>query len=196
MADGYALELRRQAVKAFKAIGAGSNPLLKLSLSDDIANDLGFYQRQLCLRTFQRMLRKSPDLLVMWRIRMNGFDGKLLPGPFSRMLPLLAGVGCMITEPPFIMDHEQCTWNLMTLDGKTLQAILADAWLQYAGTTIQRHSMTGLLRIDGYLTLLHAQRLPSLQRTLLSALHSGAFMTSAEHSRYDEEKIPFCQLLM
>ena len=96
IADGYANDLRKQAVKAIRANGAGSNPMLRLSLSDDIANDPGYYQLHLCLSTFQRLLRKSPDLLVLWRIRMTGFDGKLLPGPFSRLMQCLSQIGWSI----------------------------------------------------------------------------------------------------
>lgn len=54
--------------------------------------------------------------------------------------------------------------------------------------------MKGLEGLDGYLTLLDASALPPLQRQLLSALHSGAFMTGYEHAKYDEEKMPFCSL--
>lgn len=192
VADGYAQDLRRQAVKSIRANGAGSNPLLRLSLSDDMANDPGFYQLQLCLRTFQRMLRKSSDLLILWRIRMTGFTGKLLPGPFSRLIQCLSLVGWSVLEPPFILDHEQRRWNLMDIDGKSLRAVLEDAWLQYMSSCVRRQTMHDFQGCDGYLTLLDSSRLPSLQRALLSALHCGAFMTSLEHSKYDPEQPPFC----
>ena len=44
IADSYAQELRREAVKALKLNGAGSNPLLRLSLADDMKTDPGFFQ--------------------------------------------------------------------------------------------------------------------------------------------------------
>lgn len=138
------------------------------------------------------MLRKSSDLKVLWRLRMTGFDGRFLPGPFSRLIQCLSVIGWAILEPPMIQDHEQRVWDLELIDGKTLHSILRDAWFQHVSSCIHRDSMNDLEGLDGYLTLLHAHRLPSLQRSLLSALRSGAFFTAAEHARYDPEKTAFC----
>lgn len=56
IADNYAAELRRAAVKAVKLNGAGSNPMLRLTLADDMQADPGFYQLRLCVDTCRRML--------------------------------------------------------------------------------------------------------------------------------------------
>eukprot|EP00438_Fugacium_kawagutii_P015810 Skav206886 [mRNA] locus=scaffold3287:72863:77896:+ [translate_table: standard] len=192
ISDAYALELRRQAVKSLKVNGAGSNPLLRLTLSGKMINDPGFYQLRLCLSTMQRLLRKVPDLEVLWRIRMEGYDGRLLPGPFSRFLQCISVVGWHPGTPPYVTDHESRTWNLLTIDGKTLGIILEDAWLQHVSTTVRHRTMTQLAGMDGFLTCLHLGQLSPHHRSLLSALHSGAFITAFEKSRFDPAQLPMC----
>ena len=54
--------------------------------------------------------------------------------------------------------------------------------------------MHGLHGIDGQLTLLDTANMLPLERARLSALHSGAFISSYEHAKYDEEKTPFCTI--
>ena len=120
ISDNYALELRRAATRALGISGAGSNPMLRLSLSDNMSNDRGYFQLQLCVYAMRRMLRKVPDLLHMWKTWMRGFLGKTVPGPFSRLLECLSGIGWAIVEPPLIQDHEGLVWDLIKLDNKTL----------------------------------------------------------------------------
>ena len=194
ISDQYVHGLRTQATKALKLNGAGSNSLLRLSLSDDMSNDPGFSQLRLCLLTFQRMLRKSDDLVFLWKVRMECFDGSLKPGPFSRLLQCLAAIGWSVLDPPWIHDHEQRTWNLELLDETTLQMFLQDAWLQYVASTLKRKTMRDLRGIDGALTLWNTKKMLPLHRSLLSALHSGAFLSANEQSRFDDEKTAFCTL--
>eukprot|EP00438_Fugacium_kawagutii_P008056 Skav223965 [mRNA] locus=scaffold3540:263869:268707:+ [translate_table: standard] len=192
--DGYVHDLRKSAVKALRANGAGSNPLLRLSLSDDPCNDPGFYQLSTVLRTFRRLLGKSPDLQPMWKLRLDGFTGKMLPGPFSRLIQCLDMIGWSMQGPPWLLDHEQRSLNLLTIDDHTLFTCLLDAWYQYVAASIHRKTMQDLKGLDGYLTLLDTKKLPALQRALVSALHSGAFVSDAEHSKFDFEKTGMCSL--
>ena len=192
ISDQYVHSLRTQATKALRLNGAGSNSLLRLSLSDDMQNDPGFYQLHLCLQTLQRMLRKSDDLMHLWTARMSCYDGSFKPGPFSRLLQCLQVIGRSVLDPPWIHDHEQRTWNLVLLDGQTLRLFLQDAWLQHVASSIKRKTTNDMHGLDGYLTLWHTQKMLPLHRSLLSALHSGAFISDFEQSRFDEEKTPFC----
>lgn len=57
-----------------------------------------------------------------------------------------------------------------------------------------RLTMTQLWGIDEYLTLLDTGKMPALQRSWLSALHSGAFIDNFEHARYDGNKQQQCAL--
>eukprot|EP00435_Cladocopium_sp_Y103_P002738 s2367_g1.t1 len=194
ISDNYALELRRLAVKAVHVSGAGSNPLLGLSLSSDMANDPGYYQLQLCIVTFRRIMRKSPDFLHMWQQWFHCFDGRHFPGPFSRLLHCFSGVGWAILMPPFFQDHEGHHWNLLEMDDKSLRIVLQDAWLQFVASQVKHQTMQGLDGLDRELTLLDASTMTPVDRARLSALHSGAFVSIAEHAKYDAEKIPMCQL--
>ena len=194
ISDNYALELRRAAAKALRLSGAGSNPMLRLSLSDNMLNDPGYYQLQLCVFTMRRMLRKIPELLQMWKIWMHGYVGKVVPGPFSRLLECLSGIGWAVVAPPLVQDHDGHVWNLHLIDTKTLTARLKDGWLQYVASQTKHKTMRGLQGIDGPLTLLDTASMLPLDRARLSALHSGAFISNYEHAKYDEEKTPYCAL--
>ena len=46
------------------------NPMLKLSLSDNMKNDPGFYKltHTHTVATFQRIARKFPDMVPMWKM--------------------------------------------------------------------------------------------------------------------------------
>ena len=194
IADTYALALRRAAVKAIGAGGAGSNPMLRLILSDDMANDPGFYQLNHCISTWRRMLRKFPDLLPTWKVWAHTFSGKFFPGPFSKLLQCLSGIGWSLEEPPIVCDHEGHKWDLMNMDNKTLTTVLQDAWLQFVACQIKHQTMQGLHGIERSLTLLDTAQMSPLDKARLPALHSGAFISNAEHAKYDMEKFAICHI--
>jgi ribonuclease HI len=54
--------------------------------------------------------------------------------------------------------------------------------------------MRDLDGMDYYLTTFHSKKLGSLERALLSALQSGAFISASEHARYDASKQSLCNL--
>ena len=194
IAETYPMELRREATKALGINGAGVNPVLRLSLADDMRSDPSYYQLHLCLSTFRRMLQKSPDLLTMWRIWMSNYDGHLIPGPFSKLMQCFQMIGWSVIDPPMVADHEGLSWNLMYLDNKTLNTVLEDAWLQYVAAGVRHKTMSDLRGMDGFLTKLGSTKLSTLDRARLAALHSGAFISRYEHSKYDTEKTPMCAL--
>lgn len=194
IADNYATSLRKEAVKALKLNGAGSNPMLRLTLSGNMQADPGFFQIQLCFAVFRRMLRKQTDLLPMWKIWHDAFDGRCFPGPFSRLAHCFSTLGWHVTRPPFVMDHEGHSWNFQWVDAKTLSTLLEDAWLQYVASQVKHKTMDGLQGLDGFLTQLDFKQMNSLERARVSALHSGAFMTNYEQAKFDPEKTPMCPL--
>ena len=192
VADNYTLDLRRKAVKALRLNGAGSNPMLRLNLQDDPQCDPGFYQIVMTFQQMRRLLRKCPDLTHMWKTWYGSFDGKLLPGPFSQFHHCLELLGWRIIDLPLLCDHEQHAWHLSEIDAKTLHLLLTDAWMQHVAASSKHATMSDLVGLDSYLTLWDATRLNPLDRARLSALHSGAFMTSLEHARFDSEKRALC----
>ena len=186
IADSYAHDLRKEAVKALQLNDAGSNPMLRLSLMDDMQSDPGYYQIILCFTTFRRILRKSTDLLPMWTIWMSFFEGHLVPGPFSRLTCCMTTLGWSIEDPPFVRDHEGHRHNFKFMDNKSFRFLLEAAWKQHVASKVNHKTMCGLHGLDGYLTKLDSARLSVLDRARLSALHSGAFMSQYEHSKYDD----------
>ena len=143
-ADNYLTSLRRAAVRALKIIGAGANPQLRLTLSDDMRMTSGFYQLQHCVSTFRRLARKSTDFLPLWQLWHTQFNGKLLPGPFTKLISCLNQVGWHIMTPPFVIDHDHYQWHLLHVDDKTLQDRLQDAWCQYVAATTKHKTMHDL----------------------------------------------------
>ena len=170
IADNYSHDLRKMAVKALQMNGAGSNPTLRLSLSDDMKVDPGYYQLHLCLATFRRMLLKQVDLQHMWGIWHSHFTGHLRPGPFSRLQQCLETIGWSTVGPPWISDHEGHVWNLKLMDAKTLDTLLEDAWLQQVASSVKHRTMHGLRGIKGFLSKLDANTMTALDRARLSAL--------------------------
>lgn len=89
-------------------------------------------------------------------------------------------------------DHDQHTWNLLQVDDKSLTALLHGAWCQYLASKGNHRTMPDLHGIDYCLTSLDFTRLQLLERALLAALQSGAFVGSSEHAKYDIEKFSVC----
>eukprot|EP00435_Cladocopium_sp_Y103_P066420 s304_g28.t1 len=193
-ADPYVHGLRRAATKTLKLNGAGSNPQLRLSLSDNMQNDPGFYQLHHCVAMWRRMLRKSTDLPPMWQLWHMQYDGKARPGPFTKLMHLLHQIGWSVLTPPMIQDHEQHAWNLMLVDDKTLVTMLHDAWCQYISAMTKHNTMQDLIGMDHFLTTFEYGKLLPKERALLSALQCGAFISSSEHARYDTSKSKLCAL--
>eukprot|EP00435_Cladocopium_sp_Y103_P028157 s555_g7.t1 len=192
--DAHLTTLRRAAVKALRLNGAGSNPLLRLSLSNDMTCDPGFYQLRHCIATLRRLANKAPDLLHLWQAWHRKYEGKALPGPFTKLMGCLSQIGWRICEPPWIADHEQHTWNLLLVDEKTLTLLPHEAWCQLLAASVNHKTMSDLVGMDHYLTTLDNMKLTALECSLLSSLQSGAFISASEHAKYDVEKIHICSL--
>ena len=190
--DHYLVTLRRAATKALKLNGAGTNPMLRLSLSSDMQNDPGYYQLRHCIQTFRRIARKSSDLVSMWNTWHCKYEGHQHPGPFTKLLQCLSQIGWSLLQPPHVLDHEQHVWNLLTVDGKTLATILDDAWCQYIAANTKHKTMADLVGLDHFLTTLDYGNLLPVERSLLSALQVGASISPSEHARYDPEKLRIC----
>eukprot|EP00435_Cladocopium_sp_Y103_P037022 s2118_g9.t1 len=193
-ADNYLLALRRAATKALKINGAGANPTLRLSLSSSMRNDPGFFQIQYCIQTFRRLAHKHADLVPMWRTWQRLFDGRQHPGPFTKLLICLNQLGWRVLEPPLVCDHEQHTWNLVTMDSKTLESLLTDGWSQYIAAHVNHKTMHDLDGLDYHLTMLDYDCLLPVECSLLSALHAGAFISASEHAKYDHAKVHICEV--
>ena len=194
IATGHFHDLRKQAVKALRLNGAGSNATLRLTLYDDPLQDPEFFHLRSSLLTFRRMLRKNEDIIHLWRIAFRCYDGKLLPGPFSKLLQLFSIIGWSVYFPPMLYDHVGIAFNLRTVDKTWLLLQLQDAWFQVVATRTKHKTMDGLYGLNHYLSKLDRHKLDGQQRARVSALQSGAFLSNAEHGRYDSHKDRSCSI--
>ena len=192
-ADRHVHKLRTQAVRYLGLQLAGSNPMLRLSLSKPHSVDPGFYQLTTAIMDFRRICFKSPDLLNLWRIFMNRFDGVLRDGPFSKILMLMSSIGWRITTPPFFQDHDGFTFDLLRVATGTLHRLLLDAWLQHVTHNVNHKTMADLQGMDLDLTLLDHDKQTTLDLARVRALQTGAFISSWQHAKYDKTKQPICK---
>eukprot|EP00435_Cladocopium_sp_Y103_P012470 s2398_g3.t1 len=192
-ADHHVHKLRTQAIKSLGLQLAGSNPMLRLSLSTPMTADPGFFQLRSAVFDFRRLCSKSPDLLVYWRIYMARYDGKLRDGPFAKLLTLFGNIGWQILQPPLFTDHDGFVFDLFAISVGALEILLRDAWFQHVATAVHHKTMADLSGLDVSLTLLDHHKLPAGDLGRVKALQSGAFVSAWQHAKFDKTKQPVCQ---
>eukprot|EP00438_Fugacium_kawagutii_P000488 Skav216948 [mRNA] locus=scaffold3396:197642:204095:+ [translate_table: standard] len=193
LGQGQYDQLRTQAVRALRLNGAGSNPLLRLSLSTTPRADPGYWSLCTTVITFKRLLRKEPSLLNSWGHFMTEFDGKLFSGPCSQLLQAVNQIQWRV-EVPCLVDHDGISFNLLQTDDASLQVALYDAWLQYVASTVtHRRTMSDLQGLDPHLVVLDHSQMTALDLSLQSALQSGAFLSAYSHAKFDMTKIGICE---
>lgn len=140
------------------------------------------------------MLAKSEDILHLWRLAARTHDGTLYPGPFAKLFQLFAIIGWSVLQPPYVADHLGLVHNLQKGDKTWLLFQLRDAWYQVIAHRAQHKTMSDLHGLNVYLTKLDHHTLDQQARSRVSALQSGSFLSTAEHSRYDTSKSKNCGL--
>ena len=182
-----------QAVRALKAAPAGASPALRLSLSATAAADSDFFQCWSCLTTMRRLCGKQPRLLALWSDYMQCYDGRLFPGPFSELLVVLNGIGWKVGSPPFIIDEEDLSRDLLLTPLPALRRLTERAWLSSLAHAHQhRPSMSGLNGIDPGLAQLDQNRLSPTDAARVAALQSGALMFGEAQARFDLTQSGLC----
>ena len=68
LADTYLHQLRQAANKALRCKHAGTNALLRFSLSDKMDADPGFFHLVSVIQTFRKVCGRSPRVLDCWRL--------------------------------------------------------------------------------------------------------------------------------
>eukprot|EP00435_Cladocopium_sp_Y103_P058026 s363_g20.t1 len=194
--ETYVHTLRKLAIKHLGLQLAGSSPMLWLALASPMTADPGFYQIKTALMDFRRLCMKSPDLLNLWRIFLQRYDGILRDGPFARVLTLLNMIGWKVCHPPVLCEHDGFEFDLFQVPTGALSLLLEDAWLQHVATKVNHKTMAGLHGIDGHLTTLDHDALTATNLARVRALQSGAFVSSWQHAKYDRSKQPICQCCM
>ena len=192
-ADGHIHQLRKKAVAALGLKIGGSNPMLRLSLSQPATADPGFYHLRHCVFDFRRICDKTPDLLVQWRTFMAHFTGRKLTGPFYKIVDLFSMLGWSIGMPPLSTDHDGFIHNLLQLPNAALELLLHDAWLQYVAHQVTyRRTMHDLAGLCKELTLLDRSHMTPQELGRTMALQSGAFISDWSHAKFDPTKTSIC----
>ena len=191
--------LRTQAVRALGFGRAGAQPSLRLALlCDNMQTDPGFYQVIRVLDDFRRFASKSSDIVQLWGRFVSHFDGKLQSGPFSKLFEVFGQLGRHLTDPPWVVDHDQCTWNLLKITTKLLHQLLTDAWHQrLAQEVAHRKDYDGLVGLT-WPPSSHEHRLTALDSAAVNSIREGAFYVGQYQGKFDLSKgslCPFCQHL-
>ena len=191
--DKHLHDLRKQAMKHLRVRSGGMNALLRLSLATPTTCDPGFYNFKTCLFDFRRLVGKCPELLSMWRIFMRHYNGKPSCGPFYKILDLCTSVGWSFTEVPLFLDHDGCQHDLLQLSRHALEDLILDAWFQQMSHQVRhRHTMRDLIGIDIDLAFFDRKQLTPGDLGKQLALQSGAFVTKAQQSKFDNTKNQLC----
>lgn len=190
-------QLRTQAVRALGFGHAGANPGLRLGLlCDSLQTDPGFFQVIRVLDDFRRFASKNPHVLELWRGFAADFDGKMWSGPFSKLYEIFEQIGWSLSEPPWILDHDFCSWNLLDMPHALLHMLLEDAWIQRLAFEVShRQDYAGLKGIN-WPPSGHEKRLSALDSAAVNSIREGAFYVGHQQGKFDLQKgilCPFCQ---
>ena len=194
LGDGHLATLRAQTTKALQCHPAGTSSMLRLSLSDPVDADPGYFQLWSTLSDLRRIASKEPQVLPMWAGFMLGFSGTVYQGPFSKLLQVLSQIGWRIDSPPFVTDAEGVRHNLLEMPQALLRRKSEQAWLNYvAAQHRHRRTMHDLNGIDRSLVFADTANLSPLDTARLYAIRCGAFLFGACHARYDCSQDGLCQ---
>ena len=193
LGEAHLNSLRAAATKALGIHPAGTSSLLRLSICQPLEVDPGYYQLWACLTDLRRMLRSQPELLGTWQSFMAAFDGRLLHGPFSKLLSVLSEIGWRINGPPIVADEEGLEHNLLQVPEGLLKRLATRAWLRHVAQAHRhRKTMADLVGLDVMLLQADAHRLSPVDLARVSALRSGAFVFGACHAKFDLTKSGLC----
>ena len=185
--------LRAQAARAIGVNHAGANPAVRLSLCRRMECDPGFFQLWVTLRDLRRLSRKQPSLVAMWRAFMANFDGRLYPGPFSKLLEVFSQLGWRVEVPPRVTDHRGFSHDLLAMPVALLRRIAEAAWLNHVGLKAStRPSMQGAGDLDVQATRRLEAGLSEVDCLRLGSLRSGAHLSPAQQCKFDASQSGVC----
>ena len=146
-------------------------------------------------RDVRRMAGKVSGFLGMWRRFFSVYDGRALPGPFTKLLQVLSQVGWSISAPPQVLDHEGLEHDVLRAPAVLLRRRLEHAWLKYVAVAHRhRATMHDLDGIDPGLLRADVNGLSALDTARYAAVRSGAFLFDHVQSKFDLCKTGDCDL--
>ena len=194
VANGFLARLRTDALRALRLSKAGTNSMIRLSVSSDPRCDPGFFLLTAILRDFIRLCGKDGGFLDRW-IHSAGPHGKSKAGPFKVLLEQLNSIGWRV-DPPLLLDHDGISFNILTGDQRDLEYRLHEGWAQYVSTRINtRHTLKDLDGIDHVLANKIVNKGLPYEDAILASIQSGTFFADGNTSKFDlskEAKCSFC----
>ena len=185
--------LRTRALKSLRLSKAGTNPLIRLSLSENCKCDPGYYYVHRLLLDFARLCGKDRSFSRRWHDVMACFNGTAQSGPYATLTYAVNALGWRV-EPPFLIDHDGIPHNLEQVDFRLLDRCLHEGWLQHVSQVAKkRHMMADLVGLDLALAPLSIKDHSALDLARLRALQAGTFLDAAFQAKYDLGKRSLCQ---
>ena len=130
----------------------------------------------------------------MWEIYMDRYTGKIHSGPFAKLLDLFQQIGWSLQRVPFFLDHDGFRHNLLELPNRGLESLLFDAWMQRTSHAVRhRKTMADLHGMDPDLAFFDRSDHTAGDLGRILALQAGAFVSTAQHSKFDLTKQPLCK---
>ena len=185
--------LRSDAVKALRVQVGGASALLRLSINERMDCDPGFYQAWHVLGTTRRVCLKQPEMLTMWRLYCQRYDGSRLHGPFTKFFEVIGVLGWTLEAPPMFTDHENLRHDLLRIPVPLLRRLVEAAWLQHVALAHRhRQTMRDLMCIDQDLLRQGRANLCPLDLARQVALQSGSFVFGHAQSKFDPQQDGLC----
>ena len=148
------------------------------------------------LDDFRRFASKNPRVLELWQNFVMQFDGRMWSGPFSKLFEIFEQIGWSLINPPWVQDHDFCTWNLLDLPQSLLHMLLEDAWVQRLAFEVShRRDYSGLVGIT-WPPSTHETRLTAQDVASVNSIREGAFYVGSKQGKFDLKKgtaCVFCQ---
>ena len=192
LAPGHFHLLRKQALQALRLQKAGVNGYLKLLSYGNFDFDPEFFHIRRTIHQFRRLCRKEPQLCTHWHLYMRLYDGRLLDGPFSKLVALFSQLGWSV-NPPMFEDADGCEFNLLELEPCVLDELLSDAWLQYVARKVNHRATMQIPNLDLHHWRQITSGLNAQDQALTASLLSGAFIDNAQKAKFDVTKTATCR---
>ena len=188
----YQIEMRRKALRHLGMMSAGTNPMLKLTLSGHPQADPGFFQLQMVVSTFLRVLRKSAEFRTQWQLFCERSSSRKAPGPFGTFISQVELIGWALLDEWQLIDHRGQVHGLLSHDPFLLRQRLLEAWIQYVGEQTKHKTMHDLYGIEVPLTFWVGAHLNNLEKARVLALQSGSFVSDSQKAKFDARKAELC----
>ena len=193
LSSAYIQNERRKASKALAWNAAGTNLQMKFSLSSVPLADPGFFQLVTTFSTFTRLLAKSDEFGRRWSDFLEVANSKL-PGPYSKFIQQIEQIEWAVLSSHQIIDHRGDWHDLFHFDRKLVFARLYEAWVFHITGKVKHKTMDDLLQLEIPITLHGMNKLSPLLRARVAALHSGAFISASQKSKFDPSQTDTCDV--